>query len=371
MQMVYNGQNSFTDYQYSDFHTKVADSMCAISHLTETCLQNLDTQTWTSRTQSGISMNTVNEAQPTSFYSMQQMQQIPTVSTAQSSCSTQNHNSVPMVSQEGQFLPLTQFTAFDSLNNGNAYTEPATPASFNVPFRELAQTIAPKTLYSTQHDFEMEDTGSEDQHYFTEPSEYGGSIASPMWHNIEQLQGDTHMFIPPAYGYSSDVSPSPTMKAKSSTRCSKDNFNDDEPPLDESTSQTVRRQWENQKLKEWRDSGVSYKQICARFKNKYSESTLRGRYRTLSKPRKDRVRKPRWYAEDVRYLTEAVRATPHPSDLSTIKWKDIAQNIVDRGGSYKFGVTTCKKKYVEVMEKGLEAVMAACNNDVVSKPTRK
>ena len=45
--------------------------------------------------------------------------------------------------------------------------------------------------------------------------------------------------------------------------------------------------------------GVSYKDIKERGGYKEAESTLRGRFRTLTKSKEARVRKPRWHANDV------------------------------------------------------------------------
>lgn len=122
-----------------------------------------------------------------------------------------------------------------------------------------------------------------------------------------------------------------------------------------------KREEENELLKELREKNhLSYKEIRARFGNRYTESTLRGRYRTISKKREERVRKPKWYGNDVRLLNNAVKATSQPHDLSTVKWKDIAEQIFANDGSYKFGVTTCKKKYLEVLQRGLDEVVREC-----------
>ncbi|MCJ1254672.1 hypothetical protein MMC24_002487 [Lignoscripta atroalba] len=48
-------------------------------------------------------------------------------------------------------------------------------------------------------------------------------------------------------------------------------------------------------------SGMSYKDIKARGNFKEAESTLRGRFRTLTKRKEHRVRKPQWHETDVRY----------------------------------------------------------------------
>lgn len=48
-----------------------------------------------------------------------------------------------------------------------------------------------------------------------------------------------------------------------------------------------------------KNSGLSYKEIKRRGGFREAESTLRGRYRTLTKAKEHRVRKPKWHARDV------------------------------------------------------------------------
>jgi hypothetical protein len=52
-------------------------------------------------------------------------------------------------------------------------------------------------------------------------------------------------------------------------------------------------------LLEGKRNGLTYKEIRKKMAVKCAESTLRGRYRSLTKARKDRVRKPTWTANDV------------------------------------------------------------------------
>ena len=51
-----------------------------------------------------------------------------------------------------------------------------------------------------------------------------------------------------------------------------------------------------------RQRGVSYKTIKSQLNLDEAESTLRGRFRTLTKPKNERLRKPVWTEEDVRPL---------------------------------------------------------------------
>jgi hypothetical protein len=58
----------------------------------------------------------------------------------------------------------------------------------------------------------------------------------------------------------------------------------------------------DRELIEWKSQGLSYKEIKARGAFDEAESTLRGRYRTLTKPKHLRVRKPEWQQKDVRIV---------------------------------------------------------------------
>lgn len=49
----------------------------------------------------------------------------------------------------------------------------------------------------------------------------------------------------------------------------------------------------------YRKQGLSYKTIKTKLNLEEAESTLRGRYRTLTKPKNERLRKPTWSDEDV------------------------------------------------------------------------
>lgn len=64
---------------------------------------------------------------------------------------------------------------------------------------------------------------------------------------------------------------------------------------------TVQRKKEDQILLEGKRAGLTYKEIRRKMHTKVAESTLRGRYRSLTKARRDRVRKPVWTENDVRF----------------------------------------------------------------------
>ncbi|AEO68747.1 uncharacterized protein THITE_155401 [Thermothielavioides terrestris NRRL 8126] len=128
--------------------------------------------------------------------------------------------------------------------------------------------------------------------------------------------------------------------------------------------------------------GMTYKEIRRMGGFTEAESTLRGRYRTLTKSREARVRKPEWGEKDLRLLEQAVLALasyphsshsshphsshPHPHPHShadqlqqlrgaKVPWKKVAEYIVAHGGSYHFGNSTCRKRWDELVREREEA----------------
>ncbi|KAJ5660375.1 hypothetical protein N7507_006826 [Penicillium longicatenatum] len=125
--------------------------------------------------------------------------------------------------------------------------------------------------------------------------------------------------------------------------------------------------------------GLSYKEIKRVGGFKEAESTLRGRFRTLTKSKDQRVRKPKWLERDVHLLVEGVsmfmdknhydegddvhsdlpvsvvsqnqngeHSSQNQAHAPKVSWKKVAQFIWARGGSYQFGNATCKKKWCEI-----------------------
>ncbi|USP82485.1 hypothetical protein yc1106_09759 [Curvularia clavata] len=123
------------------------------------------------------------------------------------------------------------------------------------------------------------------------------------------------------------------------------------------------RDYNDRVLVEGKQRGETYKEIRAKFIGECpAESTLRGRYRVLTKAINDRVRKPVWTKTDVillrRHVSEEFERInaqfQHAESLSIsqklakISWKRVADCIKANGGTYQFGVTTCKKKWIEL-----------------------
>jgi len=116
-------------------------------------------------------------------------------------------------------------------------------------------------------------------------------------------------------------------------------------------------------------AGMSYKDIRRHGHFSEAESTLRGRFRTLTKHKAARVRKPEWTDDDarvpsscfghsltcmqVRLLKKAVRKLATGSDISRgkVPWKQVAEYIANNGGSYHFGNATCRKRWDDLPTK--------------------
>ncbi|TQS37349.1 hypothetical protein Golomagni_02181 [Golovinomyces magnicellulatus] len=121
-------------------------------------------------------------------------------------------------------------------------------------------------------------------------------------------------------------------------------------PSSTATNSHMRRQHsaKDSFLVQKRLSGMSYKDIKREGGYTEAESTLRGRFRTLTKPKSARVRKPEWSEKDINLLRQAVSELGPRSGRSRIPWKKVAEHIVRNGGSYRFGNSTCRKRWDEL-----------------------
>ncbi|KAI0480495.1 hypothetical protein GGR56DRAFT_626322 [Xylariaceae sp. FL0804] len=100
--------------------------------------------------------------------------------------------------------------------------------------------------------------------------------------------------------------------------------------------------------------GMTYKEIRRVGGFTEAESTLRGRFRALTKSKEERVRKPEWHDNDIRLLKKAVHKLAKGKDLASarIPWRRVADYISDHGGSYHYGNSTCHKKWDKLVEEG-------------------
>ncbi|OJJ98200.1 hypothetical protein ASPACDRAFT_1857528 [Aspergillus aculeatus ATCC 16872] len=113
----------------------------------------------------------------------------------------------------------------------------------------------------------------------------------------------------------------------------------------------------NKLLIQYKQQGFSYKTIKEVCNFAEAESTLRGRYRTLTKPKHSRIQ---LLCEAVirlghgrqvsqcPYLFDYQSRNPALAQPPKVSWKQVALYIHENGGSYLFGNATCKKKWCEV-----------------------
>ncbi|KAI1121570.1 hypothetical protein F5Y10DRAFT_282387 [Nemania abortiva] len=113
------------------------------------------------------------------------------------------------------------------------------------------------------------------------------------------------------------------------------------------------RDAKNRFLVESKLAGMTYREIRRQGGFTEAESTLRGRFRTLTKNKEQRVRKPEWQDKDIRLLKRAVRKlTKGDRNSARVPWKQVAAYIYEHDGSYHFGNATCRKKWDELVEQG-------------------
>ncbi|KAI8626823.1 hypothetical protein F5Y19DRAFT_478036 [Xylariaceae sp. FL1651] len=121
-----------------------------------------------------------------------------------------------------------------------------------------------------------------------------------------------------------------------------------------SSSVDIERDAKNQFLVDSKRAGMTYREIRRQGKFTEAESTLRGRFRTLTKNKEQRVRKPEWQDKDIRLLKRAVRKLAKGDEFTSAKvpWKQVAAYIYEHDGSYHFGNATCRKKWDELVQEG-------------------
>ncbi|GKT47590.1 uncharacterized protein ColSpa_07771 [Colletotrichum spaethianum] len=121
-------------------------------------------------------------------------------------------------------------------------------------------------------------------------------------------------------------------------------------PTQTSPVEIAERSAKDEYLLKAKQEGLTYREIRVKGNFTEAESTLRGRYRTLTKSKEARVRKPEWTDKDIRLLQRAVRKFAKGNDPASTKipWKLVAEYIQRNGGSYLFGNATCRKKWDEL-----------------------
>ncbi|KAK8008443.1 hypothetical protein PG991_010994 [Apiospora marii] len=153
---------------------------------------------------------------------------------------------------------------------------------------------------------------------------------------------------------------SPTLKTTLKTTLSHRSklARERQPEDEESDSEVAKANAERAKKDEFlvqsKRAGMTYREIRRKGNFTEAESTLRGRYRTLTKDKNARVRKPEFLDNDIILLKKAVHelAKGDSPTKSRIPWKQVAEYISNNGGSYHFGNATCRKKWDELVARG-------------------
>ncbi|KAK8103720.1 uncharacterized protein PG998_010753 [Apiospora kogelbergensis] len=154
---------------------------------------------------------------------------------------------------------------------------------------------------------------------------------------------------------------SPTVETRVTTVLAHYNnqFNEQQPEDEESDSEVAKANAERARkddfLVQSKRAGMTYREIRRKGNFTEAESTLRGRYRTLTKDKNARVRKPEFLDHDIILLKKAVRELAKGDifdDKPRIPWKQVAEYIANNDGSYHFGNATCRKKWDELVARG-------------------
>ncbi|KAG6047786.1 hypothetical protein E4U39_000148 [Claviceps sp. Clav50 group G5] len=108
---------------------------------------------------------------------------------------------------------------------------------------------------------------------------------------------------------------------------------------------TDRKTYQDELLKKGRRQGIAYRDLRVKHRFDVSESTLRGRYRNLTKSRSERPRDPQWTEQDSELLQEAVPLFTHSTVSGRVSWKGVSNYISSNGGSHAFAFATCRAKF--------------------------
>ncbi|KAK0366536.1 hypothetical protein LTR91_004749 [Friedmanniomyces endolithicus] len=123
-------------------------------------------------------------------------------------------------------------------------------------------------------------------------------------------------------------------------------------PLVTTAEETARARERDEILVQRRSEGWTYRKIKNHYRFPEAEPTLRGRHRMLTKEKEERVRRPVWTRRDVQLLRRAV-AHFEASSRGKMPWKKVGDWVKEHGGSYRFGGSTCAKKW-DQLRGGLE-----------------
>jgi hypothetical protein len=150
--------------------------------------------------------------------------------------------------------------------------------------------------------------------------------------------------------------PSQTFRAPSITFDSDSQVANPDSNSDEMEDARRRRE-EDAFIVAMRKQGMKFKDIIKLGGFTLAESTIRGRYRMLTKPKHERVRKPIWRKKDDELLLLAVERLSSADRIAQVRnrmnmkilgisWDAVKFWIRDHGGSYGFASAACKKRWM-------------------------
>jgi hypothetical protein len=160
--------------------------------------------------------------------------------------------------------------------------------------------------------------------------------------------------LPPAPCPVSQRSQTPTFSVDDASQSAESRPSADEV---EEANNARRRKEEDAFIISMRKQGMKFKDIMKLGGFTLAESTIRGRYRMLTKPKHERVRKPIWRKRDDELLISAVKHLSSADRIAQVtcradmrvlgvSWDAVRLWIRDHGGSYGFASAACKKRWM-------------------------
>jgi hypothetical protein len=167
-------------------------------------------------------------------------------------------------------------------------------------------------------------------------------------------ENSTYSELPSAPCLASQRSNTPTFSVDDASKSAESQLGADEV---EEANNARRRKEEDAFIISMRKQGMKFKDIMKLGGFTLAESTIRGRYRMLTKPKHERVRKPIWRKRDDELLISAVKHLSSADRIAQVtcrvdmrvlgvSWDAVRFWIRDHGGSYGFASAACKKRWM-------------------------
>ena len=165
----------------------------------------------------------------------------------------------------------------------------------------MSNTFDEATMYGSEHSYEQSQSSSRGMTPWYSPGDVGEKAAIAQ--DPQDQQADTLLFDHRPHPYFAPLKRSSRQRqeqwSNKNAVPAQSHFQTRfmAPPTD---SEKAQRSEDDKILMEMKQEGYTYKDIRKKLGRKVAESTLRGRYRSLTKPRSARLRSPKWQDVDVR-----------------------------------------------------------------------